>query len=359
MKTLNPTALAEILDARFAADIAEANISGASAAVLQGGELLYKKFHGAAKEDTVFRLASMTKPITAAAVLILIDRGLLRLEDRVAEYLPGYASMKVDGGIPSGTPLTLLHLLTHTSGIGTGKLGEAQAREMTPEDNRTLAAAVDYYSRMELAFEPFTKSLYSGTAAFDVAARIVEIVSGKDFADFVREEITEPLGMTDTAFAPTKAQWARMIPMHNKVDGASVIAPMPEGCVFGATPTSHPLGGAGLASTLDDYIKFAIMLRNRGGTILSERAISMMATEYVPEAIKKGGESWGLGVRVIRGGGNLPAGAFGWSGAYGTHFWIDPENDIVAVYMKNSRFDGGSGARTSWQFEVDVMRALE
>ena len=91
MKTLNPTALAEILDARLAADIAEANISGASAAVLQGGELLYKKSHGAAKEDAVFRLASMTKPITAAAVLILIDRGLLRLEDRVAEYLPGYA----------------------------------------------------------------------------------------------------------------------------------------------------------------------------------------------------------------------------------------------------------------------------
>ena len=358
MKTLNPTALAEILDARTAEDIAAQNIDGNAILVIQGDKTLYRKFTGTAKDDSVFRLASMTKPVTAVAALILIDRGLLTLDDLVADYLPGYANMKLEGGIPSKTPLTVLHLLTHTSGIGSGKLCAPQAAAMTAEDNRTLANAVEYYSHTELDFEPFTRAFYSATAAFDVMARIIELVSGKDYASFVREEITAPLGMLDTTFTPSDAQWARMISMHGKKDEKSIVVTMPEGCVFGATPVTHPLAGAGLVSTPDDYAKFAMMLKSRGGNILSEHAVELMAAQHVPEDVKPGGESWGLGVRSIRGGGNLPAGSFGWSGAYGTHFWIDPENDIAAIYMKNSYFDGGSGARTAWQFERDVMSAL-
>jgi len=358
MKELNIRTLTEALDTTAEADLASANIGGASLAVIQHGDVVYKNYFGNAKPDSVYRLASMTKPITAVAALILMERGKLKLTDKVSDFLPGYAEMHLEDGTPVKTPITLLHLLTHTSGMETGPLGQRQLAEMPKEANGTLAAAVECYAGMALSFEPFTAASYSGVGAFDVIARMVELASGKSYADFIREEITEPLGMTDTAFVPTDEQWARMIPMHNKVDDKSVFVERPAGCLFQSTPVTHTLGGAGLASTLDDYIRFAMMLKDGGTPILSEASVRAMGTPHVPESMKTGGERWGLGVRVITGENNLPIGAFGWSGAYGTHFFIDPENDIAAVYMKNSLYDGGSGAATSWHFERNIMRSL-
>jgi len=156
-----------------------------------------------------------------------------------------------------------------------------------------------------------------------------------------------------------------MIAMHNKKDGKSVVGETLAGCVFGDFPSTNPLGGAGLISTLSDYTNFVDMLCNRGAyngkRIISEESFAVMTTPHVSPEIQTGHQRWGITMRVITKDEyeRLPVGAFGWSGAYGTHFWIDPVNKISAIYMKNSRFDGGSGAKTSANFERDVFSSLE
>jgi CubicO group peptidase (beta-lactamase class C family) len=162
--------------------------------------------------------------------------------------------------------------------------------------------------------------------------------------------------MSDTTFTPTPEQWERMIPMHEYAEGKGNIGKIKEGCIFGPLPVTYFCGAAGLASTPKDYLKFARMLEQRGkyenGQIISEQLFEEMITCH---AVGQN-DSWGYGVRVIREGADpyLPQGSFGWSGAYGTHFWVDPQNEIIGIYFKNSSYDGGSGAMTSRNFERDV-----
>ena len=148
--------------------------------------------------------------------------------------------------------------------------------------------------------------------------------------------------------------------MHNKIDGNNSVAKMKENCIFYDYPCMHYLGGAGLVSTLDDYSKFAKMLLNKGKTpkkqILSEETFRLLHTPFVSEEIMPSNERWGLGVRVIvkESYKTLPVGTFGWSGAYGSHFWVDPTNKVAAVFMKNSLFDGGAGNESARNFEKAV-----
>lgn len=317
----------------------------------------------------MFRMASMTKPVTAVAIMALYDKRLIDIDDPVENYLPQFMDRYIvkmtDDGVEkvykAKTTLTVKHLLTHTSGLLAGECGIAYAKALSVEANKSLKGTVDYYSSVGLSFEPYTKNEYSGTAAFDVLARIVEVISGTDYAEFVTKYITDPCGMSNTVFVSTEEQWRRIIPMHTKTDGKSVVFEMKEGCIFKNVPVTHYLGGAGLISSLDDYTAFAKMLLNNGeinGTsVISEKAVKLISTPQVPESIMPGNERWGLGVRVITSENYryLPVGTFGWSGAYGTHFWIDPVNSIAAVYMKNSVFDGGSGAVIVENFEKDVF----
>ena len=171
--------------------------------------------------------------------------------------------------------------------------------------------------------------------------------------------------MKDASFAPTEEQFSRFIGMHNRVDEKSVREPMPEGKVFGGTPVTHFLGGAGLAATLRDYSNFAEMLVNggifHGKRILSEQAVATLSAPIVPPEVMGGETSrWGLGVLVTATDGHprLPKGAYGWSGAYGTHFWVDPANKVTAVFMKNSFYEGGAGARTENNFQANVNAAF-
>lgn len=380
MERLNIQALAERMKSRAESDIKENNICGASAAVISPDKTLYKAHFGTLSvydnrpidDSVLFRMASMTKPVTAVAIMVLYDKGLIDIHDPVEKYLPQfkdrYIAQIIDGRVEvvrkSETILTVRHLLTHTSGLLAGECGLIYEKALSEEANKSLKGAVDYYSSVGLSFTPYTKTEYSPTAAFDVLARIVEVISGTDYAAFLKKYITDPCGMRDTVFAPDEAQWGRIIPMHEKTDGKSGVFEMNEGCVFENVPTTHYLGGAGLISSLDDYTAFAKMLLNKGeingNRILSEKAVKLISTAQVPDSIMPGNERWGLGVRVITGEDYryLPVGAFGWSGAYGTHFWIDPVNAIAAVYMKNSKHDGGSGATTAANFEKDVFQSI-
>lgn len=358
---------------RILDDIRCQRVGQAAVAVLQRGEMIYEAFFGCQhpdskeglRRDAIFRIASMTKPITAVAVLLQAQRGKLKLEDEVSLYLPKYACISLETTKRYCTvPLQIWHLLTHTSGMETHGAYKDWICQMPVENKKTLCGAVDYYATLPVAYEPGTHRCYSGKASFDILARLVEVTSGTTFEEFVQKEIFEPCGMQDTTFSPSLQQWERVVGMHDYQNGRGVASQTTPGCVVDDYPVTHPLGGSGLVSTLADYVKFAQMLQNRGlvknSRILDPQWVAKMATAQLPAAMMNDDVNQGLGVRVITGEGYpwLPAGTFGWSGAYGTHFWVDPINEITAIYMKNSRYDGGSGAVTAKHFEEDVFSSI-
>lgn len=358
---------------RILEDIRCHRVCGAAVAVLQHGEMVYEAVLGyqhpgrdqPLRSDAIFRIASMTKPITTVAVLLQAQRGKLKLEDEVAQYLPQYARIPLaDTGTFCKVPVQIWNLLTHTSGMEAEPKYRTQARQMPMEYKKTLARAVDYYATVPVSFEPGTMRRYSGRTTFDILARIVELTAGMPFEEFVQREILAPCGMVDTTFAPTPAQWERVVGMHDYQNGSSVLSETTPGCVVDDYPVTHPLGGSGLVSTLSDYVKFARMLLHEGmsdgGRILQPQWIRQMAQAQLSPELMSPDVNQGLGVRTITGDGYpwLPVGSFGWSGAYGTHFWVDPANEIIAVYLKNSRYDGGSGAITGKHFEEDVFSSI-
>ena len=374
MKSLNRELLKENIEKIAQYDFDHHKVFGSAYCVMQNDRILYQNCFGNTSPDgktpvtehTLFRLASMTKPITAVAVLILVERGLLSLSDKVSDYLPQFKDVRVtklteeneweDCG-KAKNDVTILHLLTHTSGIGSD---EKKLKKMTDREKETLDGSLSFYSETGLDFEPGSRQQYSGTGAFDVLTKIVEIVTKTDYESFLKREIFGPCEMKNTTFVPSKDQWSQLIAMHQKVGDENRVAQMKENCVFGDYPCSHKLGGAGLVSTLADYARFAGMLLNEGKTpekqILNEKTFRLLHTPFVSEEIMPTKERWGLGVRVIVSENHkrLPLGVYGWSGAYGSHFWIDPANKIAAVFMKNSLFDGGAGNESARNFEGAV-----
>lgn len=365
MKILNKALLASAIERRMENDLTLCNVGGASVLVWQDGSTVYKKNFGAGVTDnTLFRLASMTKPITAVAVMILVDRGLLSLEDTVDKFYPKFSVLKVienDSVVDIESKIAVAHLLSHTSGVGSGIAERYASKRMTKADIADVEHFTEFISAQPLSFRPGTKQEYSGVFAFSILTGIIQKISGMPYSEFLQKEIFEPCGMCDTTFEPTEEQWGRIITMHNKEDGRNTVGQTFDGCVFGGFPAKNYLGGAGLISSLSDYLNFAQMLYNggvyEGKRIISENAVKEIGTLRFPS---KATEGWGLGVRVINSdpANVLPAGTFGWSGAYGTHFWIDPVNRIIGIYMKNSKYDGGSGAITSRNFEIDVYSAI-
>ncbi len=381
MNVLNKEVLTRAVDARFAGDLAAERVSGAAASVWQDGECVYRRFVGTTvphgdvpvNEKSLFRLASMTKPVTAVAVLLLAEQGRLHLDDPIERYLPEFRDRRLWAIAPDGTVIdrgaiqtkpTILHLLTHTSGLCGGALGDRADKQMPHDARKDLTSATAYYATQGLGFEPFTKQEYSPVAAYDVLARIVEVVSGERFGAFLKRFIFDRCEMSNTTFSPSGEQWSRLVTMQDYRDGHAVAVRGKEGCVFEDYPTTYEMGGAGLVSTLDDYVHFAEMLRlggaYRGYRVLGERWTNLMTSPVVPPTVMAGYKRWGLSVRVIVGEGYrlLPVGAYGWGGVFGTYFWVDPTNRITAVYMRNSYYDGGFVSRISHRFEEDVHGAL-
>ena len=374
MNILNEELLVKNIEHVAQYDISNNKVFGSAYLVYQEGNLMFEKCYGTLSlkiytpitHDTLFRLASMTKPITSVATLILADRGLLSLDDRVDKYLPQFNDVRItdgsynDLGKPKNIP-TIRHILSHTSGIGSSG---GKVQNMTDADRKTIDNTIDFLIRTGLDYEPGSKQMYSGMGAFDVLTKIIELVSGMDFLSFLEKEIFMPCNMLDTTFVPNAGQYERLVNMHTCIDDKNAEFEMPAGCIFENFPCTHYLGGAGLVSTLCDYSKFAKMLLNKGKIgniqILREGTFNSLCTPQISKDIMPGTESWGLGVRVITEETytHLPAGAFGWSGAYGSHFWIDPTNKIIAVFMKNSKIDGGAGNESARGFEQAVYSSF-
>ena len=367
---LDMVTLAENIDKAAQYDFVTNKVFGSAYYVYQDG-VAYEKCYGdgALNADmpitntSIFRLASMTKPITAMATLILVESGALSLDDTIDTYLPEFKDIKIIQGSSVTTPQnipTIRSLLNHTSGIG---CDETKLVKMTGSDKATLDASIAFFVKHGLDFEPGSKQQYSGFGAFDVLTKIIEKVSGTDYLSFLQEYLFTPCGMMDTTFTPNSQQKGRMVAMHNRVDGKNTVAFMPNGCVYADFPATHYMGGAGLVSTLSDYSKFAEMLLNKGkvgkSKIVKESTFNSLCTPQVSTDIMPGHTQWGLGVRVIsEGHPYMPEGTFGWSGAYGSHFWVDPANKIFAVYMKNSLTDGGAGNESATKFEQAVYSSF-
>ncbi len=380
-KDIDAEKLKSRIEKTLKSDIDSGKVGGAELLVNQYGERVYEGVFGLKdidnniplEKNAMYRIASMTKPVTAVALLMEVQKGTIGLYDDVSDYLDGFDNMYVgevrDGEVvpvkKAENSIKVYQLVSHTSGICSGTLGDTLYAQI-PAKDRSLAYLAEFLKDKPLSFDPGTAQEYNNIG-FDIAARIIELVSGMSYDEYLKVNLFDRLGMKDTTFVPTDEQWERFISVHNRTeDGKPFNASTHPGSVFSNNPKEYFMAGGGLASTAEDYSLFAEMLLNdgvgsNGVRILNEKMVELMRTPCVSKDIMPGDQQWGLGVRVITEDGyeRLPVGAFGWSGAYGTHFWIDPTNRITAVYMKNSAFEGGAGARTANEFEENVFKAMK
>lgn len=312
--------------------------------------------------DSLFRIASMTKPITATAILILQDEGKLSVGDPVEKHLPEFkgqmlqlAADKEKGTVTVGKPpraITLRDLLTHTSGLAAYPTGMA---DVYTKRHYTLGETTAAVSQLPLQFEPGTKWAYSNSG-IDVLGRIIEVVSGEKYEKFLQSRIFDPLDMPDTTFYPTAEQTKRIAALHDKQNGKAVAASSTGFKMdFDGTARKHPIPAGGLYSTAADLSKlYTAMLHKgelNGKRIVSEKAWAEMTKTQTGD-IKTGfvdGMSFGYGWAVVKEPKGvtemLTAGTFGHGGAFGTQGWIDPTKGVffVLLVQRTGNF-GGDGS---------------
>ena len=290
------------------------------------------------KKDTLFRIASMTKPITAIAVMILVDEGKVNVEDDIAKYLPEFANQTLAGGKKPARQVKVRDLLTHTSGIPSGYPKEFA--EVYAKRNFTLAETTTAVAAEPLQFEPGTKWAYCN-AGIDTLGRLVEVVSGESFEAFLQKRVFAPLGMSDTVFYPNPDQMKRLALTYNKKDGKLVAEPF---SLIGLPDhPKHPIPAGGLISSGPDLAKLYRMMLHKGELdgkrILSEKAVAEMTKTQTGD-IKTGfveGMSFGFGWAVVKEPKGVTAmlspGTYGHGGAFGTQGWIDPTQDVFVVLL--------------------------
>jgi len=310
------------------------------------------------RPETIGWIASMTKPVTATAILMLQDEGKLSVDDPVAKYIPPLAALKTADGKPGN--LTLRHLLTHTSGMA-----EATAEES--KDARTLADLIPHFAAKPLKFEPGTKWQYC-QSAINTLGRIVEVASGQPFQEFLEKRLFGPLGMKDTTFYPTPEQAARIAKAYKVADGK-----LEEVAVKGdydfRRANRYPAANGGLYSTAPDYARFCQMILGQGSLdgkqYLKPESVKLMTTIQTGD-LKTGfteGNGWGLGWCVVRQPQGptaaLSPGTFGHGGAYGTQAWIDPVKQVIYVVMvQRSNFPNADGSELRTVFQARAAEAM-
>jgi CubicO group peptidase (beta-lactamase class C family) len=297
-------------------------------------------------KDALFRIASMTKPITAIGIMILADEGKLSVDDPVEKHLPEFKGQMLAAGRSADSlylkkpprPITLRDLLTHTSGLP-GRMPDGLS-DLYTKRQHTLAEGVMAFSQRPLDFEPGSKWSYCNPG-IDTLGRVIEVVSGMSYEDFLKKRVFDPLEMKDTTFYPTKAQLERATPIYNKKDGKLVAAQNPiTGPPEGAR---YPIPAGGLYSTGADLAKVCQLMLNNGTLgktrILSPEGVAAM-TKVQTGDLKAGftdGMGWGLGVGVVKTPTGvtemLSPGAFGHGGAYGTQYWMDPKQDLFVILL--------------------------
>ncbi|MDL4843060.1 serine hydrolase domain-containing protein [Aquibacillus rhizosphaerae] len=347
--------------------------SGCALSVIQRDERLYEGYFGVAdletkksiEVNTIYRIYSMTKIVTCVAALMLYERGHFLLTDNLEEYLPEFKSIQVFRSLKNGTietspaskSIQIKDLFTMTSGITYGGNNTEVERQVSKvmavvhkEQKQGEQTAVRTLSKalatVPLEFDPGTHWKYG--LSHDVLGALIEVITGKTFGEFLKEEIFIPLSMEDTFFKIPEDKKERLCSIYDRAEDGTMTKNTK------IDSSSEPMavfesGGAGLLSTLHDYSRFAHMLA-MGGTldgvrILSKKTIELMASNHLSDALLpdvfwnyENGYGYGLGVRVMInrqvGGSNSSVGEFGWSGLAGTYVFIDPKEELSVVYMQ-------------------------
>jgi len=362
------------------------NFSGAVTLVARNGKIAHFEAEGLMDietnkpiaKDTMFRIMSMTKPVVGVAVLMMVEEGKVRLNDPISRFIPEFKDQKVGvplanqpaapagqrGAapkfytVPAEREITVKDLLTHTSGLVSGPVSNSEAAKVALKSTESNADFIPRLGAVPLEFQPGSRWAYSATAGFDTLVRVVEVASGQKFDQFASQRIFGPLGMKDTFFYPAESYKPRIATLYSRTSGKLQKQNNPafmNGVYFS--------GGGGLISTAEDYLQFGLMLLNggqlNGKRLLSPRTVEMMRSVFIPDTLpgRARGEGYGLSVRVLsdplQRGTALSTGSFGWSGAYGTHFWVDPKEKVVAVLMTQTSTPG-----FTVDFENAVMQAI-
>lgn len=374
---LDPGAL-DRLDEHFAREVDEGRLPGFLVALARGGRVAHLTVHGRrdvaaglpVTADTLWRIYSMTKPVTSVAALMLVEEGRLSLDDPVARYLPAFAEPRVyvEGSAddvvtrPAARPVLVRHLMTHTAGLTFGfyhahpvdALYRAAGLESSVRPGADLAETVDLYAGLPLQFEPGTQWNYS--VASNVLGRLVEVVSGQPLDVFLAGRVLGPLGMTDTGFHVTDEQAGRLAELYGETDDGG-IAPVPGLPVRGRPRFLS--GSGGLVSSAHDVHRFTELLRRRGELdgvrLLAPATVDLMTRNHLPGGADlravgsrpahdepgNDGVGFGLGVSVVIDPSRTQApaglGTYGWSGVATTTFWVDPGRDLTVQFMTQVR----------------------
>ena len=356
--------------------IAKNEVAGAVTVVVTKDKTLHLESTGfadvatkrAMTADTLMWIASMTKPITGTAIMMLQDEGKLNVTDPVAKFIPEFANLKTPSGKPAN--LTITQILTHTSGLGEASGPTAQAA-------KTLADLVPVWLAAKMQYEPGAQWKYT-QSGINLAGRIVEVVSGMTFDAFLQKRLFDPLKMKDTTFYPSDAQRARMVTAYAKNKETGALDAVPPRADFGSRDRP-PQGNGGLFSTANDYARFCQMLLNRGTLggqrILSEKAVAVLSSVHTGELPTgffqnaAGGNrganyGWGIGTCVLKTpheglAAMLSPGTFGHGGAWGTQAWIDPVKGVAYVLMvQRSNFPNSDGSDVRLAFQQAAASAL-
>jgi CubicO group peptidase (beta-lactamase class C family) len=360
------------------------DISGAVTLVARKGRIAHFEAHGLMdidskrpmQKDAIFRLASMSKPITGVAILMLMEEGKIRLTDPVSKFIPEFKNMKVavvresaGGGrgvaasaepqfytIPANREITVRDLLSHVSGLVSGPISSAEAVKLGRKPTDTLADYIPRLGAVPLEFQPGSRWSYSPGAGFDTLGRIVEIISGQSFDQFLRQRIFDPLEMSSTTFYPGSDRALRVASMYRKSGQGLEKQPNEPSKVYFS-------GAGGLSAPAEDYAQFGQMLSNggvlNGKRLLSPKTVELMSSVHAPDTLQGRplGRSFGLSVQVVNNAVvanfRVSDGSYGWDGAFGTHFWVDPKEKIVGIVMVQT-----SSQELMRDFENAVMQAI-
>ncbi|HWD68507.1 MAG TPA: serine hydrolase domain-containing protein [Caulobacteraceae bacterium] len=375
----------ESIDRFMAGEIASGDVPGAALLVARRGRLIHRSVQGVKNlasgdlvtDETIFVIYSMTKPVTAAAMMILWDEGRWSPNDPIAKHLPEFANVKGSDGAAPNHPPTMGELMTHTAGFGYGLVIEELAglQQLDEVEKAYHAAGVwkadslaDFSRRVagiRLAYQPGSQFRYS--LSMDLQGAIVERLTGESLPGFMRRRLFEPLGMVDTDFFVPEAKRRRLATVYHKYGVPSLTEV--DFAIFrrdGKEIPKIPSGGGGLYSTAMDYARFAQMLLNRGelggARVLSEAAVKLMTTNHIPGTMLekrfligahtfRPGYGYGFNGAVFHdpelAGSPVGRGTYQWDGASGVWFWVDPVNEVVFVGLIQRMMQEGMGNHQS------------
>lgn len=311
------------------------------------------------EQDTIFRIYSMTKPITSVAAMMLLEEGLFQLDDPVANYIPAFRKTRVciepdfhNLKLTDQDPeMTIRHLMTHTAGLSYGFFEdtpiEKRYQNAHIHDSEDLEEMVDKIAKIPLVFQPGTKWRYS--VATDVLGRVVEVLAGMSLNAFFQERIFKPLGMDETGFWVAEENMERFAAMYEvRLNGKNKLVDDPQSSQW-TKPKTLFSGGGGLTSTTSDFLRFCQMLQNGGeldgNRLLGPKTVELMRLNQLSESLlpigvgppTMYGFGWGLSGRylmdVAQSGMPGNVGSYGWAGMANTYFWIDPVDEVTGIVM--------------------------